>query len=242
MLDLSDPETTTTGRNAPNLVVNAGYLVPGASYMFRLTASDKIGYAFAEVFVVVNQAPSSGSFGIEPLVGHAVQTDFVLFTHSPWLNPWADDFDDMPLRYRFAFEKGGTEMTLGQLQPSPNRTVQLPIGDLADAGAAAYADGRAQCIAQCCSGAADVDCASAGAADVEYAAGAASYTGPACEPLGRKFASCGGVCAPQPECDSCPVGWECCSSQCESDHLMRVHVCELRLPPLLCPAIVRTSR
>ena len=68
MLDLSDPETTTTGRNAPNLVVNAGYLVPGASYMFRLTASDKIGYAFAEVFVVVNQAPSSGSFGIEPLV------------------------------------------------------------------------------------------------------------------------------------------------------------------------------
>jgi hypothetical protein len=224
MLDLNDPDATSTGRQSANLVINAGYLVPGASYMFRLTASDKIGKAFAELFVVVNQAPSSGSFAVEPLVGNAVQTGFVLYTHSPVMNPWADDFEDMPLRYRFAFEKSGKEITLGQLQPSPNKTVQLPIGDLGDQSIEEYASGRARCISQCCAGMGSTDCSAAGAGDVTYANGGLIYVGPACEALGRKFTSCDGKCVPQPECDSCPVGLECCSSQCEAQELMKLHV------------------
>lgn len=226
MLDLNDPAATSTGRNSANLVINAGYLTAGAQYMFRLTATDKIGKAFAEIFVVVNEAPASGGFAVEPLVGNAVQTDFVLYTHSPSMNPWADDIEDMPLRYRFAFEKSGKEITLGQLQPSPNRTVQLPIGNLGEQSVAEYASGRGLCIKQCCAGMGSADCTASAPVDVAYAnAGLGlSYVGRACAAVGRKFILCDGTCVPQPECDSCPVGLQCCSSQCNAQEMMKLHV------------------
>jgi hypothetical protein len=128
-MDLNDFAVSTTGRNAPNLVINGAALVPGQLYRFRLVVRDMNGKGFAEIPVLVNQAPSSGSFGVAPSEGFAVQTEFVFYTNAPSLGPWADDPDDMPLRYQFGYSKGGRDFILGQLQTSPNRTVQLPIAD-----------------------------------------------------------------------------------------------------------------
>jgi hypothetical protein len=137
-LDLNDPLATTTGRMSNNLVVVPGYLVPGQTYQMRLTAIDANGPGYSEIEVIVNQAPSSGSFAVDPIFGNAVQTVFNFYTNSPTMSAWADDIEDMPLKYRFTYsfyhDTTGElqEGAIGQLQPSPNKTVQLPIGDMGE--------------------------------------------------------------------------------------------------------------
>ena len=134
---LDQPETTSTGRNSNNLVVSPGSLVPGQKLRLRLLVTDAYGNkGYGETVIVVNQPPSSGAFAALPLLGHAVQTDFVLFTDSLQMTAWADDYDDMPLKYGFTFSSFDNktqevrETTLGQLQPSLNKTTQLPMGTL----------------------------------------------------------------------------------------------------------------
>ena len=64
-------------------MVVADSLVPGQTYIFRLIGRDMNGKGFAEIPVLVNQAPTSGSFAVDPVMGSAIQTDFVLFSNSP---------------------------------------------------------------------------------------------------------------------------------------------------------------
>ena len=76
-------------------------LTPGATYTFRLTvvdSTDQSGYG--EVAVLMNSAPSSGTFDVDPSSGYSMETDFTF----ECLN-WVDD--DLPLKFTFASQPFG---------------------------------------------------------------------------------------------------------------------------------------
>ena len=79
-------------------VLELGALTEGSTYAFRLTAfaqgdDDSVPpvSAFAEVSVVVNSPPSTGSFLVSPTEGVALTTSFSLSCEA-----WVDE--DIPLR------------------------------------------------------------------------------------------------------------------------------------------------
>jgi hypothetical protein len=77
-------------------------MVPGATYVFRFTATDTdLASASAEVAITVNAPPTSGYIEPEPASGTELQTEFS-FTAAQWV----DDADDLPLSYVFAYIVG----------------------------------------------------------------------------------------------------------------------------------------
>ena len=79
-----------------NLVIKPDKLIAGRLYQFRLNGRDSIGPGFSQVDLVINTPPRGGMFNVNPLVGTALNTSFILL-----LNGWTDDADDLPLLYNF---------------------------------------------------------------------------------------------------------------------------------------------
>ena len=107
-----DAATTTTGRFQETLVINAGQLMAGMMYRFRLAATGLHATGYAEVIATVNGAPCGGAFGAAPRVGSALTTSFTLFTKTAGKAEWADDLEDMPLMYRFIRLRGDDEIPI----------------------------------------------------------------------------------------------------------------------------------
>jgi hypothetical protein len=88
--------------SASSIVLRKGVMVPGATYVFRFTATDTdLASASAEVAITVNAPPTSGYIEPEPASGTELQTEFS-FTAAQWV----DDTDDLPLSYVFAYIVG----------------------------------------------------------------------------------------------------------------------------------------
>ena len=101
-----DDSLLATLPTAPNLIVNPSSLSPGSCYTFRVSATSLTGASsFASVNVCMNSAPRGGVLAVEPAVGAALTTDFVLAASGWW-------DDDAPLRYRFGFESNGRSTLL----------------------------------------------------------------------------------------------------------------------------------
>ena len=87
----------------PKVVLELGAFAQGAVYAFRFTATavplaSGAGTvsSFADITVVVNTPPTTGTFKASPASGEVLITDFVLACAG-----WVDDPDDLPLRYSF---------------------------------------------------------------------------------------------------------------------------------------------
>ena len=87
--DLSDYANTVMSLpNSNNLVIAPGILVPGSTYIFRLTANSlhPTGTGFGQVSVTMNQPPTGGSFAVTPL--NAVQfRDIITMLQAGWIDP-----------------------------------------------------------------------------------------------------------------------------------------------------------
>jgi len=84
------------------LVIQAGALLPGVRYTFRLSASSVggsyMGPSSAEWTIEENQAPRPGYLSVSPARGVALIDMFDLETHN-----FVDDAEDLPLSYSYYF-------------------------------------------------------------------------------------------------------------------------------------------
>jgi hypothetical protein len=127
-LNLSSPLIAATPLTSASLVLVADALQPGASYVFRLTATDSDGEAFAELAVPVAAAPlgadgsPAGLLAVSPSSGTALETRFTL-TASAWAG-------DGPLLYAFSYRVSPDAdlVAVSAFQPSPSVSVTLPAG------------------------------------------------------------------------------------------------------------------
>jgi hypothetical protein len=128
LLNLSSPLVAATPVTSASLVLVAGALQPGVSYVFRLTATDSDGEAFAELAVPIASAPRgadgspAGALAVSPASGTAMETRFTL-TASAWAG-------DGPLLYAFAYQTSPDAdlVAVSAFQPSASVTVTLPAG------------------------------------------------------------------------------------------------------------------
>ncbi|KAK3256764.1 hypothetical protein CYMTET_34118, partial [Cymbomonas tetramitiformis] len=102
------------GTNQEHLVLRAGSLTPGATYLFTLTATDSVGTSSAKVAVEVNTAPAGGQIMVSPLSGTALATEFS-FMASDWVD------SDQPLWYKYSYQVVGIgeEVMLAEFSPLP---------------------------------------------------------------------------------------------------------------------------
>eukprot|EP00232_Nephroselmis_pyriformis_P013016 CAMPEP_0182876958 /NCGR_PEP_ID=MMETSP0034_2-20130328/14460_1 /TAXON_ID=156128 /ORGANISM="Nephroselmis pyriformis, Strain CCMP717" /LENGTH=383 /DNA_ID=CAMNT_0025009773 /DNA_START=38 /DNA_END=1186 /DNA_ORIENTATION=+ len=130
-LDLEDPAVVPIagGAGMPDLLVAAGSLSPGSSYVFTLRARDDNGEGFAAVAIETNMYPLGGSVAASPKEGRGLATKFSLQTnHSAW-----EDLD-RPLSYLWTYRVVGAtgQGAWGQLtsnfSPSPGVEAYLPGG------------------------------------------------------------------------------------------------------------------
>ena len=108
------------------LLINAGGLSPGGEYTFRLTGTDRWGSAYAEMALVVNSVPTSGTVSVLPAEGVAFQTNFKVLAAR-----WTDDKEDLPLKFRFSCRPapGQPEMMLTSVYGLSNEvSSMLPVG------------------------------------------------------------------------------------------------------------------
>ncbi|KAG5190177.1 REJ domain-containing protein, partial [Tribonema minus] len=112
------------------VVLDAAALVPGGTYVFSLSGTDKFkAVGKATITVIANQAPSPGVFEVTPTNGVALET---LFTFTGSL--WSDDVDDYPLSYRFMYVVGdytsdSQPVVIRGSSMSPSTTGILPVGN-----------------------------------------------------------------------------------------------------------------
>ena len=80
-----------------NAGIAAADLTAGATYTFRLTATDATGaLGYAEALLVVNDKPSSGTLAVSPQVGVTLSTAYMFVALS-----WVDA--DLPLTYKYSY-------------------------------------------------------------------------------------------------------------------------------------------
>eukprot|EP00771_Trimastix_marina_P000786 gnl/Trimastix_PCT/1816.p1 GENE.gnl/Trimastix_PCT/1816~~gnl/Trimastix_PCT/1816.p1 ORF type:complete len:4918 (+),score=1318.73 gnl/Trimastix_PCT/1816:53-14806(+) len=89
-------ETLYSGVVDEHLVIREHALVQGQTYVFRMTASDTHGEAYADLTVPVNEPPQTGTFTVSADAGTALNTTFTFTCHG-----WVDE--DTPLRYQFGY-------------------------------------------------------------------------------------------------------------------------------------------
>ncbi|KAK3262135.1 hypothetical protein CYMTET_28992 [Cymbomonas tetramitiformis] len=118
------------------LVVRAGVLQPGATYVFWLQASDRIGRSTASLTIVVNTPPQNGTIVVDVLEG--VELDTVFTVGAPF---WVDE--DAPLSYRMLYSVVGCEecppvvglmIDYGPLPPPRAMRCTMPQPGLAEHG------------------------------------------------------------------------------------------------------------
>eukprot|EP00903_Cladosiphon_okamuranus_P005952 g5878.t1 len=110
-LDLEEEDWSTfftTPQSGFNLVIRPNVLTGGATYTFRLSALDPATLAtgFVELSVVVNAPPTGGYVDASPRAGYAAVDIFSLESLD-----WADDVDDLPLLFFFAYTNNQEEGT-----------------------------------------------------------------------------------------------------------------------------------
>eukprot|EP00003_Mantamonas_plastica_P018528 TRINITY_DN302_c0_g2_i1.p1 TRINITY_DN302_c0_g2~~TRINITY_DN302_c0_g2_i1.p1 ORF type:complete len:1333 (-),score=434.12 TRINITY_DN302_c0_g2_i1:50-3820(-) len=123
-LNLDDSAVVLSSKTSPNLVIKAGALQP-QEYVFRLTATDVNGAAYAVSKIVVNAPPSSGSVSVSPASGIELNTTFTLSA-----NGWSDAPEDGPFTYSFGYQVGSTKFTLASRVSSSEFKTLLPKGML----------------------------------------------------------------------------------------------------------------
>ena len=100
--DMSDPTTYfLTPLDRQLVKLRPDVLTPGSRYNFQFIASDPNGDASANIYFIVNKAPTSGYVKIEPSSGFALDTEFK-FTAVDW----TDDVDDYPFEYSYRYILG----------------------------------------------------------------------------------------------------------------------------------------
>ena len=112
----------------PRGVIKLSALTEGKTYTFRLTGADRDGQtSYAQVELVVNEKPSSGSLAVTPSRGYPFETDFTYLAES-----WVDA--DLPLAYKFVYTVGyaGDETPVADAQTSASFDCILPQGTEAD--------------------------------------------------------------------------------------------------------------
>lgn len=98
-LDLADANTvTTTGIRKPTFVFRSGVPLPGATYVLKLDVSGGAETASVDVTVLMNRPPHGGVLLAEPSELRYLQAAALSALE------WADDPDDLPLRYRFGYQ------------------------------------------------------------------------------------------------------------------------------------------
>uniref|UniRef100_A0A7S2CQ39 PKD/REJ-like domain-containing protein n=2 Tax=Florenciella parvula TaxID=236787 RepID=A0A7S2CQ39_9STRA len=99
-------------------------LTAGASYTFRLTATDEQGSeGYSEVSLVVNDNPSSGTLAVSPQVGETMKTAYSFVALS-----WVDA--DLPLTYKYSYTVVEGNLDLDSSTPLAD---EQPSATLADA-------------------------------------------------------------------------------------------------------------
>ncbi|KAK3273214.1 hypothetical protein CYMTET_18539 [Cymbomonas tetramitiformis] len=97
-MDSTDLMTPVDGED---LVIRANVLSPGATYIFTLWATDRIGPSSAEIEVEMNTPPEPGGITVSPINGTMLETYFTIKAPS-----WKDD--DLPLKYQMAYRVKGS--------------------------------------------------------------------------------------------------------------------------------------
>eukprot|EP01052_Picozoa_sp_SAG31_P001134 SAG31_NODE_37_length_31616_cov_38.688359_8_plen_1584_part_00 len=88
-----------TSTSGPSLVVAKNTMHYGAKYCFRLVASTPYAQGYAELQIVMNEAPAGGRLKIEPEEGYALTTVFKMDARG-----YHDE--DTPILYRHGYLKG----------------------------------------------------------------------------------------------------------------------------------------
>ncbi|KAK3277429.1 hypothetical protein CYMTET_14563 [Cymbomonas tetramitiformis] len=88
-----------------NLVVMAGMLQAGATYIFRLDVEDVHGASYKTLTVRMNEAPSHGQLKVAPHEGRALNTSFTVEALE-----WYDE--DFPLWYEIKYQVVGAEKSM----------------------------------------------------------------------------------------------------------------------------------
>lgn len=113
------------------LVLAPNTLAPGASYTFRLTATDQSGSGFAEIRVAVAQPPrytgnATEAVAVSPRSGYTLNTTFLASPSPGWVG------DSLPLSYSFAYlilgDPNATLVPMGQGTTLSTTPLQLPAG------------------------------------------------------------------------------------------------------------------
>ncbi|MDP2326020.1 MAG: hypothetical protein Q8N51_18615, partial [Gammaproteobacteria bacterium] len=110
---------------SPSLVLRPSVLRAGQTYAFSFRATSIAGFGQAAVRVTVNAPPSGGFVVVEPAVGDAAVTEFVVSARS-----WSDDPEHLPLGYNFAFYAAEIDTQQARLQTA----VGGPVGGVAGVG------------------------------------------------------------------------------------------------------------
>ena len=100
-LDITDPDMLASSLTGLNLVIRELALEEGSSYRFRIIVTSKTpdytASADYDSIFTMNIRPYNGSLAVEPPVGVAIETRFVLSAMY-----WIDE--DLPFTYKFGFE------------------------------------------------------------------------------------------------------------------------------------------
>ena len=95
--DVAIASILTSAETRASVIVRAADLTAGATYTFRLTATDATGASgYAEALLVVNDNPSSGTLAVSPQVGVTMSTAYMFVALS-----WVDA--DLPLTYKYSY-------------------------------------------------------------------------------------------------------------------------------------------
>ena len=131
-LELADLVLDTqlyTDLSSPSLVLGPDVLLPGATYVFKLTVTvseaDYLDPGWAFVTVETNAPPALGSCTVD-LAPDALSASVLL------CSGWTDRASDLPLQYRFGYisPESGMLFYLTTFQSLPSASVLLPVGTL----------------------------------------------------------------------------------------------------------------
>ncbi len=140
LLDVSDPavcatpatSVTTLVPSVPapaSLLLRAGVLAPGATYVLTLSATDATGATgLANATIVTSAQAHSGVAAVTPASGVALSTPFVLSGQG-----WIADAEELPLTFSAEYLVDGSgadavSLTGGAFRGTPSISCELPAG------------------------------------------------------------------------------------------------------------------
>ena len=124
-LNLEHGVTTSTAITNEFLVLHPSVLLEGASYAFRMTATNRYGKLHSgTINVTAGRPPTSGTMVSVPSNGTALRDTFHLSTGN-----WTSDDTTFPLLYKFYYTTAvGEPANLREFSTSRNLSSTLPVG------------------------------------------------------------------------------------------------------------------